>query len=76
MGNDGCNEYSGAIKEFSNSHIKYEAIVKTKKMCRDMETAKSFNDAMTQVASYKLEGLNLILMDTNNKEVLALLKVD
>lgn len=76
MGNDGCNEYTGEIKEVTDNQITYGVIVSTKKMCREMEMAESFNKAMKQVTSYKLEGLNLILMDADNDEVLAFLKVD
>tara|TARA_B100000809_G_C15053464_1_gene499779 strand:+ start:201 stop:1223 length:1023 start_codon:yes stop_codon:yes gene_type:complete len=76
MGNDGCNEYTGDIKEVTDNQITYGVLVSTKKMCRKMEMAESFNKAMKQVASYKLEGLNLILMDADNEEVLAFLKVD
>lgn len=75
-GNDGCNEYTGDINEVSDNQITFGLLASTKKMCRKMETAESFNAAMNQVASYRLEELNLILMDAENKEVLAFLKGD
>lgn len=76
FGNDGCNDYSGAIEEVSTSQLKFAPIASTKKMCREMETPNAFNKAMNKVTSYKLEGLNLILLDSEGKEVLAFLKGD
>ncbi len=76
MGNNGCNEYTGGIKEVTDNQITFGVLASTKKMCRKMETSESFNKAMNQVASYKLEGLNLILMNADNEEVLAFLKGD
>jgi heat shock protein HslJ len=75
-GNDGCNEYSGSIDEVSDTQLKFGALAATKKMCRNMEVVNKFNKAMSKVISYKLEGMNLILMDNEGKEILALLKVD
>lgn len=75
-GSDGCNEFSGDIKEVTDTQITFGTIASTKKMCREMETAESFNKAMNQVASYRLQERNLILMDADNKEVLAFLKGD
>lgn len=76
FGNDGCNEYTGDIKEATDGQITFGMLASTKKMCRKMETAELFNAAMNQVASYRLEELNLILIDAENKEVLAFLKGD
>ena len=41
-----------------------------------MAITNSFNTAMRNVASYKLKGMNLILMDEKGKEILAFLKID
>ncbi len=76
MGNDGCNEYVGGIKEVTDTQICFGTMASTKKMCRKMDVVNAFNTAMHQVASYRLEGLNLIFLDAENKEVLAFLKVD
>ena len=76
FGNDGCNEYFGSITAVSASKIKFGALAGTKKLCRDMAITNSFNTAMRNVASYKLKGMNLILMDEKGKEILAFLKID
>ncbi|WP_321516273.1 META domain-containing protein [Marinifilum fragile] len=76
MGNDGCNDFTGEIEEVSTKQLKIVNIASTNKMCRNMETAQSFNKALNQVYYYKLDGLNLILFNNENKEVLAFLKGD
>lgn len=76
MGSDGCNNYTGGIKEASDTALSFAPLASTKKMCPKMELANSFNKAMTKVATYKLEGLKLILMDKEGKEVLQFLKTD
>jgi Heat shock protein len=76
MGNDGCNDFTGEIEEVSMKQLKIGNIASTNKMCRNMETAQSFNKALNQATYYKLDGLNLILFNNENKEVLAFLKGD
>lgn len=76
FGNDSCNEYSGSIDRVSDVALSFGTIASTRKLCTNMERANTFNQAMTQVVSYRLEGLNLILLDNNGKEVLAFLKGD
>ncbi len=76
FGNDGCNEFSGPIKEISDTRLIFGNIVSTRKMCREMDITDSFNEAMHKVTSYKIEKLTLILTDSNGKEVLAFLKGD
>lgn len=76
FGSDGCNEYSGELKEITDTQIIFGALASTKKMCSKMETAESFNKAMSHVALYRLEDLKLILLDANGKEILTLLKGD
>ncbi|QQR97374.1 MAG: META domain-containing protein [Sphingobacteriales bacterium] len=75
-GNDGCNNYSGIIKTATDSKLIFGALASTKKMCANMDIADNFNQAMAKVASYKIDGLKLILLDNNNKEVLSFLKGD
>lgn len=76
FGSDGCNEYTGTLKEVTDTQITFGALASTKKMCGRMETAELFHKAMSQVAAYRLEELKLILLDANSKEVLAFLKGD
>lgn len=76
FGNDGCNNYSGSIKEVSDSKIMFSAIAATKKMCPNMEVTNPFNQAMRKVVAYKLDGLKLSLIDQSGQEVLTFLKGD
>jgi len=76
MGNDSCNDYTGDIENATDTQLVFGNIAATKKMCRKMDTADSFNKAMNLVASYNLENLKLVLMDKNGNEVLTFLKGD
>jgi len=76
LGNNSCNDYTGEIKEVSNTLIVFGNIATTKKMCHKMDVAASFDDAISKVTSYKLEELNLIFFNNNGDEVLAFLKGD
>lgn len=76
LGTDGCNNYMGGIKEVSDTVLKFQPLASTKKMCREMKVSNQFNTAMRQVASYRLDGLKLILMNSEGKEILAFFKVD
>ncbi len=76
FGTDGCNEYNGIIEKSSDKELKFGRIASTRMMCPEMEVADKFNKAMNTVASYKLDGLKLHLMDSKGKEVLSFLKVD
>ncbi len=76
FGNDGCNNYNGAITEVSDTKIAFGKIASTRMMCREMEISDKFNEAMEKVKGYRLEELNLILVDKTGKEVLAFVKGD
>lgn len=76
MGNDGCNDYTGTIKEAVGNQITFGNIVGTQKLCRKMDVPNSFNQAILSVHSYQLDGLDLVLMDESGNEVLAFLKAD
>ncbi|MCH3885586.1 META domain-containing protein [Tenacibaculum aquimarinum] len=76
MGNDGCNNFSGTINEVSDTKFVIDNLASTRKMCPNMDVVNNFNKAINSVISYKLDSLNLILLDANGKEVLKLLKVD
>lgn len=75
-GYDSCNEYHGSIEYISHTQLNFGKIASTKKMCTDMKIANKFNKAINNAAAYKLDDLNLVLLDSNGKEVLAFLKGD
>jgi heat shock protein HslJ len=76
LGNNSCNDYTGEIKEVSDTLIVFGNMATTKKMCRKMDVAVSFDDAISKVTYYKSEGLHLIFFNNNEEEVLAFLKGD
>ncbi|MCB0516393.1 MAG: META domain-containing protein [Chitinophagales bacterium] len=76
MGSNSCNDYSGKIEAVSGDELRFGPIAATKKMCRKMDVANEFDKALNSVASYKLEDLNLILLDKDGNEVLSFLKGD
>lgn len=69
-GTDGCNNYTGRIKQLSPTKMKFSVLASTKMMCRGVEYTEPFNQAMSQVAMYDLDGKNLILKDETGKELL------
>jgi heat shock protein HslJ len=76
MGNDRCNEYFGDISQLTQDNISFELLGRTKKLCEDMSYANSFYDTMKEVRNYRLEGLYLCLLNSNDEEIIKLLKVD
>jgi heat shock protein HslJ len=76
MGSDGCNNYSGKIAKISDSELEFGPLAGTRKMCRDMEVANRYNQALQKVKSYVIKETMLQLYDESGNEVLAFLKGD
>lgn len=76
LGNDGCNEFRGKIKNISETEIAFGALSSTKKMCQDMEISNNFNQALQKTVSYKYTEMNLIFYDKAGKDVITFLKLD
>ncbi|MGB1268693.1 MAG: META domain-containing protein [Flavobacteriaceae bacterium] len=76
MGNDGCNNFSGDIKNIDANKLELGAIAGTQKACRNMEIANQFNNALTASVSYKIENNRLVFSDSNDNETLKLIKTD
>ena len=75
-GSDGCNNYHGNITNTTESAITFGPLASTRKMCQDMTIASAYNNAMKKVESYKLEGLELILFNAEDQELLVFYKGD
>lgn len=75
-GNNSCNEYSGKIARVTSSALQFGPIAATNKMCRSMETADRFNQAINKAATFKLEGSNLTIYNEGGDEIITFLKVD
>ncbi len=76
MGTNGCNNYNGSIESISDKKIKLGPIATTRMMCQNMEAPNQFNAAISNVNTYRLDGLQLMFFDENGKEILSLKKVD
>ena len=75
-GNDGCNTYFGSISELTNQAITLSNIGSTKMMCPAMEIPDSYLSAMLQVSKYDFQDDVLIMTDTNDRELLAFIKME
>ncbi|REG87624.1 DUF4377 domain-containing protein [Winogradskyella sediminis] len=75
-GTNGCNNYSGQIKNITANTIKFGAMASTRKMCMDMTIPDRFDKAFNTVSTYKKDGLHLILYNSTGDEVLRFKKVD
>lgn len=76
MGTNGCNRYNGSIDIISDSKIHFGPFATTRMMCENMESPDEFDATIPKVASYKLDGLQLMFYDELGKEILTLKKVD
>lgn len=75
-GTDGCNNFTGEIKNITARNIVFGPIASTRKMCPDMTIPNNFNKALNNSVSYKKENLTLLFFDASGNETLALKKVD
>ena len=76
MGTDGCNQFSGPIKNVEEGILVFGDMASTMKMCNNMEIPDKFNKAINQVRKYKVENLKLTFFDESGKELLRFRKVD
>ncbi len=75
-GTDGCNNFTGDIKNITARNIEFGPIASTRKMCMDMTIPNAFNKALNASVSYKKEALSLTFFDTEGNETLTLKKID
>jgi heat shock protein HslJ len=76
MGTDGCNQFSGSIKNVEPGIVEFGNLASTMKICINMEIPDNFNKAMAQVKKYRRDGLKLHLLDGLGAELLTFKKVD
>jgi len=73
-GNNSCNNYTGKIETATDTEFVFSNIATTKKMCRKMEVADRFNQALRSTASYKLSDETLTFYNAQGEENLSFLK--
>ncbi|WP_179351767.1 DUF4377 domain-containing protein [Winogradskyella vidalii] len=76
FGTNGCNNYTGQIKNITSNTIEFGAIATTRKMCMDMTIPDSFDKAFNTISTYKRDGLSLSFYNEAGDEVLRFKKVD
>ena len=76
MGNDGCNQFFGPVKNVEEGILEFGVLGGTMKMCINMEIPDNFIKAIAQVKKYRREGLKLFLLDEIGNELLQFKKVD
>lgn len=76
MGSDGCNRFRGKLETLKDGKISFGPLMGTKKLCTDMTISNNFNSALSQVKSYKYNGLELIFFDAEKESLISLKKVD
>jgi heat shock protein HslJ len=73
-GYDSCNTFRGKIKGLSEGEIGFDAVINTRRMCKDMSVSKAFYKALNQVKTYECEGDQLYFFNENGKRLMALKK--
>ncbi|CAH8295670.1 heat shock protein HslJ [Mariniflexile fucanivorans] len=76
FGSDGCNNYTGEIKNITSENITFGALASTRKMCFDMAIPDKYNNALNNTVTYKRDKLNLYFYDDNGNKILSFKKVD
>jgi heat shock protein HslJ len=76
MGNDGCNNFFGSVKNIEDDELTFGPLGATMKMCFNMDIPNKFNSAINKVSKYKIENLKLYLFDEKESELLRFKKVD
>ena len=76
IGNDGCNNFFGSIKNIEADKLILGQIAGTKMACIGTDIPDKFNAALNQVAKYKIENLQLILSNNLGTKLITLKKVD
>ncbi|WP_452223105.1 META domain-containing protein [Lacinutrix chionoecetis] len=69
-GNDGCNQFSGAIDTLEDNKLTFSTFAGTKMACPNMELSQQINNALSEVVTFKIEDSKLLLFNANNTEVL------
>jgi len=73
-GNNSCNDYSGAISNLNEVDLTFGNVVATQEMCRKMETATEFNQALESSLRYKVDNKTLSIYNKERKEILGFIR--
>ncbi|WP_020569562.1 DUF4377 domain-containing protein [Neolewinella persica] len=76
MGTDGCNGFSGEITSIDQSNLSLGPLLSTLMACPDLKTPDRVTKALKMVATYRITGLKLELMNKSGEVLLRYRKVD
>jgi len=76
QGNDGCNNYGGAITKLTANEIAFGPMRATKRYCGEDNISNNYNKALHATTTFKRKGLNLFFYDAQGNETLTFNKVD
>lgn len=77
MGNDGCNEFMGALKTVNSKDLAFDKLTRTRMACpSSMKLSNELHRLLHEVHSYQLINLELILYNSSGTELLRYKKVD
>lgn len=75
LGNDGCNSQAASLKKITENELIFGHFMGTKMACPNMVFSKKYNANLSSTRFYKLEKLELVLLDEQNNELLRFRKV-
>lgn len=76
IGNDGCNNFFGSIKNIEAEKLILNPLAGTKMACLGTDIPDKFNAALSRVTRYKIENLRLMLSDDSENKLLTFKKID
>ncbi|MBY5957424.1 DUF4377 domain-containing protein [Membranicola marinus] len=76
MGIDGCNRYHGSIENITPKKLVLGPLAATKKACPGMAQSDLFHKQMAKVQGYRLDELQLTLLDGDSQPLMQFKKVD
>ena len=74
-GSDGCNHYMGGFSKLNSREMVFSPLATTFRLCEDMQVPDAFSQAISQVATYKVDEHTLYMYNKQGKEVLRFGKV-
>ena len=74
-GSDGCNNYMGGFSKLNSREMVFSPLATTFRLCEDMQVPDAFSQAISQVATYKVDEHTLYMYNKQGKEVLRFGKV-
>lgn len=75
-GTDGCNRVFGGIQEVTADTLVFGPIAATQMACLNMEVPDQFQQRLSNIRGYSLQGLKLHLLDARGQPMLSFQKTD